>query len=186
MERAPESALRDIGLHEQIIAIDTNQPYPIDKLEAHLTDTRHVAISIFVFRDSQLLLQQRAATKYHSAGLWANTVCSHPRWNESVGDCADRRLNEELGWHTPLSEFGTIDYHAQVGELYENEHVHCFAGQLDSGVGSDTFNPREVAAVEWLTLPEIQQQIALRPDTFTAWFKIYMSRHRHMIEALLH
>ena len=186
MERAPESALRDIGLHEQIIAIDTNQPYPIDKLEAHLTDTRHVAISIFVFHDTKLLLQQRAATKYHSAGLWANTVCSHPRWDESVSECADRRLNEELGWNTPLSEFGTIDYRAQVGELYENEHVHCFSGELTDLAQSEHFNPQEVAAVEWLTLAEIQQQIERRPETFTEWFKIYMSTHRDMIDALLH
>lgn len=175
-----------MGLHEQIIAIDDDRSYPIDKLEAHVENIRHIAISIFVFHDGKLLLQQRAATKYHSAGLWANTVCSHPRWDESVGDCADRRLREELGWNTPLSEFGTIDYRAQVGELYENEHVHCFSGQLDSDHFQQRFNPREVAAVEWLTLGEIQRQIELRPETFTEWFKIYMGTHRHMIDALLH
>jgi len=96
---APASALLDIGLHEKIIAIDpVNGAYPIDKLEAHLQNVPHVAISIFVFDNKHLLLQQRAATKYHSAGLWANTVCSHPRWNESPEACAERRMDEELGW----------------------------------------------------------------------------------------
>lgn len=186
MVKAPQSALRDIGLHEQIIAIDNHQPYPIDKLEAHLSNIRHVAISIFVFHNGKLLVQKRAATKYHSAGLWANTVCSHPRWGESVSACADRRLFEELGWNTPLKEFGTINYRAQVGELHENERVHCFSGELTDRLSKKSFNALEVAALDWLTLEEIQQQIARRPDTFTEWFKIYMSTHKDMIKALLH
>lgn len=185
MNSVPQSALRDVGLHEQIIAIGDGSHYPIDKLEAHISDVRHVAISIFVFNNGRLLLQQRAATKYHSAGLWANSVCSHPRWNETVAACADRRLQDELGWHTPLQEFGTIDYRAQVGELFENEHVHCFSGHLTDASRSNRFNPTEVAAVQWQTLPEIEQLIARQPESFTEWFKIYMTTHRHMIDALL-
>ena len=87
---APDSTLQDVGLHEQITAIGDQDGdlrdnyYAIDKLEAHVSNVRHVAVSIFVFKDNRLLLQRRAKTKYHSAGLWANTVCSHPRWNDCL------------------------------------------------------------------------------------------------------
>lgn len=195
----PESALRDIGLHEQITAIHhrvgqrllsdstltESDFYSIDKLEAHLSEIRHVAVSIFVFDGNKLLLQRRAESKYHSAGLWANTVCSHPRWQESADQCASRRLNEELGWAVPLFPFGAIDYSARVGDLFENEHVHCFYGRFNHLHDVSDFNTLEVGAVQWMSIPEILQAIQKRPEAFTEWFKIYMTEHRHMIESIV-
>ncbi len=181
---APASALQDIGLHEQITAIDPSVAgglYPVDKLQAHISNIRHQAISIFIRCGNRLLLQRRASTKYHSAGLWANTVCSHPRWQETPEVCAHRRLQEELGWTVPLTKFGQIDYAARVGELYENEQVHCFWGRYDDANDKYDFNPKEVSAVEWLTVAEILQQIERQPEKFTEWFKIYMAEHRTMI-----
>lgn len=184
---APASALNDIRLHEEITAIDSTSAdrfYAIDKLEAHVKNIPHVAISLFIFNENRLLLQQRATTKYHSAGLWANTVCSHPRWCESIQDCAQRRLQEELGFQVSLQRFGSIDYSARVGDLFENEHVHCFHGRYD-GHEITTFNHAEVKATQWLTIPEILQEIESQPQKFTEWFKIYMLEHRQMINAIL-
>jgi len=75
----------DTGLDEKITGITTNpvagaeqaeadQPatFPIGKLDAHLENIPHMAISIFVFYRHKLLLQKRAATKYHSGGLWVD------------------------------------------------------------------------------------------------------------------
>lgn len=183
--RAPSSALRDIGLHESIIAIDpVNGNYPVDKLDAHLRNIPHLAISIFLFNNSHLLLQKRASTKYHSAGLWANTVCSHPRWDELPLACANRRLQEELGCTSKLTACGNINYVAQVGELHENENVHCFFGELHERSDANNFNPLEVAETDWLTIPQILDKIKKQPEIFTEWFKIYMSRHRDMIESI--
>ena len=48
------------------------------KIDAHLQPLLHRAFSILVFDSQQrLLLQKRANDKYHSAGLWSNTCCSH-------------------------------------------------------------------------------------------------------------
>lgn len=176
------------ALLEDIIAIDNSAAsgfYPIGKLDAHVRNIQHKAISIFVFRDKKLLIQKRADKKYHSGGLWANTVCSHPRWNEASEACASRRLTEELGWTVPLRHFGQINYAARVGELYENEEVQCYFGFAEPSVDSVQFNTDEVAAIEWLSIPEILQRIKERPATFTEWFKIYMAEHRSMINALL-
>lgn len=179
----------DSNLHELITGIGDDKArklYPIEKLDAHVRNVPHVAISIFVFHDQRLLLQKRADTKYHSGGLWANTVCSHPRWNEDAKLCALRRLHEELGWEVPLKEFGCIDYTARVGKLYENEHVHCFYGKLDEAELPAEFNPEEVSATQWLSIPEILEQMASHPELFSAWFKIYMAQHRSMIDALIY
>lgn len=178
----------DSNLNDLITAInvdDDSAAYPVKKLEAHINNIRHAAISIFVFNGSQMLLQKRAETKYHSGGLWANTVCSHPRWNESFKSCAGRRLEEELGWQVPVEKFGEISYQAQVGELFENEFVHCFYGQFNDTIDVDQYNRDEVCDVQWLTIPEAMLEIEQHPENYTQWFKIYMTKHRGMIDALL-
>ncbi|MFK7859856.1 MAG: isopentenyl-diphosphate Delta-isomerase [Granulosicoccus sp.] len=189
MNNHSDNAVVDKNLRELITGIDKGTEdsfYPIEKLDAHVRNVPHVAISIFVFCNQHILLQKRAETKYHSGGLWANTVCSHPRWEESAQSCAGRRLREELGWNVPLRKFGLINYAARVGELYENEHVHCFYGRLDKSELPSRFNPQEVSAVQWLTIPEIMEQIDIRPESFTPWFKIYMAKHRTMIDSVLY
>ena len=45
-----------------------------EKMAAHREGLLHRAFSVFVFTpDGRHLLQQRAASKYHSGGLWSNT-----------------------------------------------------------------------------------------------------------------
>ena len=68
-----------------------------EKLEAHQKGLLHRAFSIFLFNSTnELLVQKRAATKYHSANLWSNTCCSHPAPGETIQEAAVRRLNEEM------------------------------------------------------------------------------------------
>ena len=89
---------------------------PVEKLEAHVKGLRHKAISVFVMDGDHLLIQKRAAGKYHTPGRWANTCCTHPEWNESGMDCAQRRLNEELGiTGLTLDQRETLEYRAPVG-----------------------------------------------------------------------
>jgi isopentenyl-diphosphate delta-isomerase len=172
---------------ELITAIaDDGGLHPIEKLDAHVRNVRHLAISVFIVSGDRLLLQKRAAGKYHSGLLWANTCCSHPRWNETVEDCAPRRLKEELGWTVPLKRFGEISYAADVGGgLFENEIAHCFFANAPADMPLDAFDPQEVAALEWATLHQIDDRLAAEPDRFSQWFRIYMTRHRSMIETVM-
>ncbi|HNL91989.1 MAG TPA: NUDIX domain-containing protein, partial [Pseudomonadales bacterium] len=59
---------------------DDNAIGVADKLLAHQHGgSRHRAFSIFILNEkNEILLQQRASTKYHAANLWSNTCCSHP------------------------------------------------------------------------------------------------------------
>lgn len=181
-QNMPKSAEK-LSTDEWITAIDQEgQFYPIEKLDAHVRNVPHLAVSVFVVRNGQLLLQQRAANKYHSGGLWANTCCSHPRWNENPAECAARRLPEEVGWNTDLTWFGAIDYNADVGSaLYENEFAHCFVGELHDDSVLDRFNPEEVQAVKWMDLDELREEVAKRPAQFTKWLRIYLQQHFELI-----
>jgi isopentenyl-diphosphate delta-isomerase len=74
-------------------------------MEAHEKAVLHRAFSVFVMnKKGQLLLQQRAAHKYHSPLLWTNTCCSHQREGETNLAAGARRLEEEMGMQTELKE----------------------------------------------------------------------------------
>ncbi|MFK7791926.1 MAG: isopentenyl-diphosphate Delta-isomerase [Devosiaceae bacterium] len=152
--------------------------YPIEKMEAHRQGTLHIAISVFVFNASgELLIQRRADTKYHCGGLWANTCCSHPHWDEDIAASAHRRMGEELGATLPLQPIGIVTYKADVGGgLTEHERVHMFTGTADTANWQPKPNADEVAEVRWISLPTLQHEIVDSPELFTPWFKLYVER----------
>ncbi|MEM7615228.1 MAG: isopentenyl-diphosphate Delta-isomerase [Pseudomonadota bacterium] len=149
---------------------------PVGKLEAHERGLRHPAVSVFVMDGDRILLQQRALSKYHTPGLWANTCCTHPHWGEDPADCANRRLTEELGiTGLSLERRDTIEYRADVGGgLTEHEVVALFIGQGRPALAP---NPAEVAATRWVDLPTLRADIAKEPERFTPWLRIYVAEH---------
>ncbi|MDX2276573.1 MAG: isopentenyl-diphosphate delta-isomerase [Hyphomonadaceae bacterium] len=151
--------------------------YPIEKMKAHRVGALHLAVSVFVMSGDALLLQQRAAGKYHCGGLWANTCCSHPSWGETPADSAHRRLREELGLSIGLSACNVLDYAADVTNgLREHERVHIFRGEVERSALQLDLDPDEVSAVRWMTLRELQQARRASPEGFAPWFRIYLDR----------
>ena len=155
---------------------------PVEKLAAHQRGLRHLAISVFVMRGSEVLIQKRAAGKYHTPGLWANTCCTHPDWDESPLDCAVRRLDEELGITGVTPEFRqNLEYRADVGGgLIEHEVVDVFVAHAGPAF-TMALNPDEVMETEWLTFDEVRARIAATPERFTPWLRIYMQEHADAI-----
>ena len=148
---------------------------PVEKLDAHERGLKHKAVSVFVIRGTEILLQRRAMGKYHTPGLWANTCCTHPDWDENAVDCAVRRLEEELGITGIYPEFRHhLEYRADVGTgLIEHEVVDVFLGRapLDLAV---TPNPDEVMEVQWVDYHDLLAAVQRHPDRFTPWLKIYL------------
>ncbi|WP_353473519.1 isopentenyl-diphosphate Delta-isomerase [Salipiger sp. H15] len=158
------------------------QLVPADKLEVHFRGLRHKAVSVFVMREGRTLLQRRALGKYHTPGLWANTCCTHPHWDETPRDCALRRLDEELGLHglNPVYR-GQVEYRAEVGGgMTEHELVDIFVAEAGAGT-EPAPNAAEVMDTDWLTLPELRARIEARPEAFTPWLRIYLAEHVEMI-----
>ena len=155
---------------------------PVEKLEVHQRGLRHLAISVFVMRGADLLLQCRAAGKYHTPGLWTNTCCTHPRWGEDPVACAVRRLREELGISGLQPRLrDKIEYRADVGQgLTEHELVDILLADAPSDL-SVTPNPDEVEAVRWIGLPDLDRELQRWPERFTPWMRIYMAQHRAQI-----
>jgi len=154
---------------------------PVEKLEVHKRGLRHKAVSVFVMCEGRLLIQRRAMEKYHTPGLWANTCCTHPHWGEDAAPCAARRLTEELGFTLALDYRDQIEYRADVFMgLIEHEGVDVFIAHVaERPVVAP--NPSEVMDVAWLTLPELTEQIAARPERFTPWLRIYLEKHSEQI-----
>lgn len=155
---------------------------PVEKLEAHQRGLRHLAVSVFVIRDGAILIQQRALGKYHTPGLWANTCCTHPEWDEAPLHCAQRRLNEELGiTGLTLEHRGQVEYRADVGNgMIEHEVVEVFLAEAPDNMRLSP-NPDEVMATRWVTLKTLATEITRDPAQFTPWMRIYLEKHAAMI-----
>lgn len=158
---------------------------PTDKLEVHRRGLRHKAVSVFVLSGDHILLQQRALAKYHTPGLWANTCCTHPHWDEAPLTCAHRRLSEELGLtNLPLTPAGQVEYRAEVGGgLIEHELVEIFTALAPLTLAI-TPNPAEVMATAWVPLPKLLQDTQTTPEIFTPWLRIYLHDHPHILNGL--
>lgn len=159
----------------------------MDKLRAHQEGVLHRAFSIFLFDEAdRLLLQCRASGKYHSAGLWTNSCCSHPRPGETTVDAAIRRLQEELGIaDVALQHAFTFVYRADVGEgLVEHELDHVLFGRYAGPVHPDA---QEVSDIRWVELEELSLGLLEHPERYTAWLSIcwpqVLQHHQRFREA---
>ncbi len=157
----------------------------MEKMEAHIKGELHRAFSVFVFNTKgELMLQQRALSKYHSPGQWTNTCCSHPREGEETTAAAHRRLREEMGFDTPLTEKFSFVYRSdEVGQgLIEHEFDHVFFGYYE---GEPDINEQEVHAWEFRSMKEIQESMRRNPRQYTIWFRIAFDEvMRHLGEGI--
>lgn len=157
---------------EVILVNEKDEPIgTMEKIEAHRKAVLHRAFSVFIFNSKgEMLLQQRALNKYHSAGLWTNACCSHPIPGEATADAAHRRLQEELGFNTSLEKIFEFTYQTAFDNgLIEHEFDHVFAGVYEQRISP---NPDEVHDVCYKSLDDIQQSLQTHPQKYTSWFHI--------------
>lgn len=161
---------------ENVILVDKNdnQLGLMEKMEAHEKAVLHRAFSVFIFNpEGRLMLQQRALHKYHSPGLWTNTVCSHPRSEEKTSAAAHRRIVEEMGFDCDFEEAFSFIYKADVGQgLVEHEFDHVFIGKSEK---QPKINPDEVASWKYVDLNWLEKDVEDNPDNYTIWFKIALA-----------
>ncbi len=176
--------LDDVKNRDMIPAWIDGKLTPVEKLDVHKRGLRHKAVSVFVVRGKEVLIQRRALSKYHTPGLWANTCCTHPLWDEDPATCAVRRLEEELGITGLVpAHKGHIEYRADVGnDLIEHEAVEVFLADVHGPLTIDP-NPDEVMETRWVSIYDLAAEAERWPDRFTPWLRIYLAEHMDAIFA---
>lgn len=172
---------------EQVILVNENdeQIGTMPKMEAHEKGVLHRAFSVFILNaKGELMLQQRAAIKYHSPLLWTNTCCSHQRVGESNIEAGKRRLQEEMGFVTDLKDVVSFIYKAPFDNgLTEHEYDHVMVGYYND---DPKINTEEVESFKWMSLEDVKNDIDVDPDKYTAWFKIIFAKfYEHLQKATL-
>ncbi len=162
---------------EKVILVDKNNKKigVEEKIKAHKEGKLHRAFSIFIFNSKgELLIQQRAKTKYHSKGLWSNTTCSHPKPNETYHQAVHRRLKEEMGFDCKLQKLFCFRYNLGLKKgLIENEYNCVFIGKFDR---EPKPNPKEVMNYKWISIKELKRDTIKNPNKYAAWFKILFKK----------
>lgn len=135
---------------------------------------RHRAVSVLLLDDrGHLLVQQRAAGKYHWPRCWSNTCCGHPAPGQPPEQAARGRLAAELGITVAaLTAAGTVGYRITdpASGLVEWEHNHLFVGRTTQ---RPVPNPDEVAAVDSIPLDTVSAW--LDAVTVTGWFPLVLN-----------
>lgn len=133
----------------------------------------HRAFSVYVFRNGrkELLLQKRSAKKMLWPLIWANTCCSHPRVGESARQAGERRLKEELGFSTPLSDGPSFVYRAEDADRgVEHEHLTLLVGEVD---GANVVpDPEEVAEYKWMNVEALLKDLKKNGEQYAPWLKL--------------
>lgn len=153
----------------ETVAPDGRPVGRMEKLAAHAAPgTLHRAFSLFAFDGDRLLLQRRAAAKYHSPLVWTNTVCGHPFPGEEPTEAVRRRARDELGVGlAEVEEVGTVVYQvldARSG-LVEHEYNHVVVARVAGPLRPDPAEVDSTVLVDAAGLAAVAAEHGL-----TAWF----------------
>jgi len=114
----------------------------------------------------QVFVQLRSKTKDMNPGLWDTSAAGHVDAGESYLDCAVRELQEELGVTAQadqLQEFMRVAPSADNGF----EFVRVYWVKSDDPI---TLEPDEIDDGRWLSIGDLENWLAERPEEFTPDF----------------
>ena len=173
-------------MNEQVVSFDDEPLILVDekdqicgyknKIDCHMGEgILHRAFSILIFnKNKELLLQKRSRDKMLWPLTWSNSCCSHPRKGESYKQASERRMLEELGFSTPLTYLYRFQYQAQYkNKGSENELCSVFIGRHD---GEVIINQNEIDEWKFISIPDLEHELAIKPGEYTPWFKIEWKR----------
>uniref|UniRef100_A0A0K0F9E7 isopentenyl-diphosphate Delta-isomerase n=1 Tax=Strongyloides venezuelensis TaxID=75913 RepID=A0A0K0F9E7_STRVS len=160
----------------------------VGKVECHKQPlSLHRAFSVFLFNDEKkLLLQKRSLKKVTFPGVWSNTCCSHPLYNDKeinekdnigIKAAAKRRMGEELGlWNIPEDKFevaGRFLYKAIMDDIWGEFELDYSLILRNTGISNMCkLNKDEVDKVMFVSFNELQEMIK-NGEQFSPWFMLF-------------
>jgi len=137
------------------------------------SDNLHQVFFVFLFRKIEgkveILLQKRSSKKAFCPNLWAETCCSRLGKEECLVQEAKKRLNEEMGiCIDKLESVGSFVYQRESKNGQTKKSLdHVLIGMFDSA--DINFNSKEVQAVRWVTLDQLEKELIEKPEVFVPW-----------------
>jgi isopentenyl-diphosphate Delta-isomerase len=141
---------------------DANRPIGVvTRADAFRTRANFRTVHVLVFNhDGELLLQQLAPTRERNPCKWGSSVAGYMHAGETYRHAARRRLAEELGLDTPISEVGVTPM--------DDDGVTKFIGVYTTiSDNPEVAEPEHIEAIQFRPLGEIEQDIYDQPDSFT-------------------
>ncbi len=156
---------------EYVILVDekNNELGTAKKSEVHKKETPlHRAFSCFIFNEkNELLLQQRAKTKKTWPLIWSNSVCGHPKINETNVKASIRRTKDELGCKIKnIEEMSPYRYKASKNEIQENEICPILVAKINSKLN---LNKKEVENTKWINWNDWLEEILINKEKYSIW-----------------
>lgn len=145
--------------------------------EVHAKNWLHRAVHVFVFNlRGELLTHLRSATKDQYPSTFTSSASGHVSSGESYESSVERELWEELGLRGEL-EF-LAKFSAGPETCYEHTQLYRLVTEA-----VPTPDPEEIAAIEWLPLSEVADQLKRQPERFSPCYRTlltwYLSRESH-------
>jgi isopentenyl-diphosphate Delta-isomerase len=171
---------------EHVILVDErdNEIGSMDKMEAHVKGALHRAFSVLLFNSKgEILLQKRSLHKYHSAGLWTNTCCSHPGPTETMEAAVRRRLREEMGIDLQPEYLFKFLYRVELpNNLVEHELDHVYIGLFN---GEPMINIEEVENWRYVSITAVKKDMLQNPEAYTYWFRAILHHPKLQVNICL-
>jgi len=154
---------------EQNHAVGVAQRHDVFRLHANFR-----TVHVLVFNNqNDLLLQRLARSRSRHPGLWGSSVAGYLHAGEKYAEAAQRRLLEELGLSTPLTEVGVTPM--------KDEGITKFVGVFTTTADHPrNVAPDQIAEIKFFPLPVIEKTMVSHPNNYTDTFRYVLSFWREI------
>jgi isopentenyldiphosphate isomerase len=134
------------------------------KSEIHSKGYYHNTAHVWFYtKDSEILLQQRAASKIICPLLWDVSVAGHIDAGETLKSGALREIKEEIGLDInegDLFKIGMFEcFQSYENGIVDNEFHHTFICELEVGLSALIPQKSEVEALKLVTLEDFKSKL---------------------------
>lgn len=119
----------------------------------------HRAVHIWIINNrGEILCQQRSWKKDGNPGKWQSFFGGHVKSGQTIEDCLQEELLEEIGIDVQKSEKQPIFLNIRRGEVAKH-FGYTYVLEWNGNIKDITFNDGEVEQVVWMDILELQSQI---------------------------